>query len=226
MRRVSHGPGQVHGHGQGRWYQERNQHRNSNNSDTNMQPQRGGYIPTSVHNPAPLIRPPMPWPTGPLPLPLPFGNTVLYRDGTSGIIYFLCPPHPPLFPSPFYIPVPYHLLDEIKRQIDFYFSVDNLVKDTYLRLHMDEQGWVHASVNSHLYTSTTRHVELRLDFDSPSVKLNLHNSEGDKMRRRDDWMRWLMPPGVQRQLGSQPQSTGLDEGHQLQPGGGDRIPLS
>ncbi|EUB63796.1 La-related protein [Echinococcus granulosus] len=38
------------------------------------------------------------------------------------------------------------LQSRILHQIEFYFSEDNLVRDTYLRSHMDEDGWVPISV--------------------------------------------------------------------------------
>ncbi|PWA96796.1 RNA-binding protein Lupus La [Artemisia annua] len=34
------------------------------------------------------------------------------------------------------------LHDPILKQIEYYFSDDNLVKDNFLRSHMDEEGWV------------------------------------------------------------------------------------
>lgn len=38
------------------------------------------------------------------------------------------------------------LQSRILHQIEFYFSEDNLVRDTFLRSHMDEDGWVPISV--------------------------------------------------------------------------------
>lgn len=38
------------------------------------------------------------------------------------------------------------LLSRLLYQIDFYFSADNLARDTFLRRHMDESGWVPISV--------------------------------------------------------------------------------
>eukprot|EP00300_Choanocystis_sp_HF-7_P005875 c14331_g1_i2.p1 GENE.c14331_g1_i2~~c14331_g1_i2.p1 ORF type:complete len:202 (+),score=18.45 c14331_g1_i2:68-673(+) len=34
----------------------------------------------------------------------------------------------------------------IQRQVEFYFSIENLCKDMFLRSHMDDQGWVHLSL--------------------------------------------------------------------------------
>ena len=38
------------------------------------------------------------------------------------------------------------LQSQIRHQIEFYFSENNLVRDTFLRSHMDENGWVQISV--------------------------------------------------------------------------------
>jgi la-related protein 1 len=38
------------------------------------------------------------------------------------------------------------LRKELLEQIDYYFSDDNLCKDTYLRQRMDDQGWVPLSL--------------------------------------------------------------------------------
>ena len=38
------------------------------------------------------------------------------------------------------------LQSRIRHQIEFYFSENNLVRDTFLRSHMDEDGWVQISV--------------------------------------------------------------------------------
>lgn len=133
-------------HGRGNGNQEWNQHRNFNNRDTNMQPQRGfrrGYIQRpSVHNSTPFIHPPMPVPVRP------FGNHVMYPDVAAAMIYV--PGATPLvgpMPAPMYFSVPDPLLHgKIVNQIDYYFSNENLVKDTYLRQNMDEQGWVPVSL--------------------------------------------------------------------------------
>ncbi|KAI3824273.1 hypothetical protein L1987_05724 [Smallanthus sonchifolius] len=222
------------GQGQGRGGQEWNQHRNFNNRGTNMQPQRGGYnrggyIRPYVHNLTPFTLPPMQLPMRP------FGNNVVYPDVASGMVYFQGPA-PPMVQGQFYYPVPDPLHDNIVKQIDFYFSNDNLVKDTYLRRYMDEQGWVHVNLIAgfNKVSSLTDNVKLILDVMQKSTVVEV---QGDKMRRRNDWMRWLMPPAVQDSLGSQLQGIRLDDGFsswspsgeslsQLQQGGGDRIPTA
>ncbi|KAI3717104.1 hypothetical protein L1987_68471 [Smallanthus sonchifolius] len=221
------------GQGQSRGGQEWNQHRNLNNRGTNMQPQRGGYnrggyIRPYVHNFTPFVHPPMQLPMRP------FGNNVVYPDVASGMVYFQGPA--PMVQGQFYYPVSDPLHDNIVKQIDFYFSNDNLVKDTYLRRYMDEQGWVHVNLiaSFNKVSSLTDNVKLILDVMQKSTVVEV---QGDKMRRRNDWMRWLMPPAVQDSLGTRLQGIRLDEGFssrspavesrsQLQQGEGDWIPTA
>ncbi|KAF5765181.1 putative la-type HTH domain, winged helix-like DNA-binding domain superfamily [Helianthus annuus] len=202
-----------HSQSQGRGYQERNQHRNFNNKDTTMQPHRGGYhrggyIRPSAHNSTPFIHPPMPQPVRP------FGSNIMYPDAASGIIYFHGPPHTSFFPAPIYFPVLDPLPDKIRKQIEFYFSIDNLVKDIYLRRCMDEEGWVPVNfiAGFNKVLCLTDNVQLILDVMQQSTVVEV---QGNKMRRRDDWVRWLMPPGVQDSLG-----------RHSQPGGGDPPPVA
>ncbi|KAJ0445488.1 putative la-type HTH domain, winged helix-like DNA-binding domain superfamily [Helianthus annuus] len=205
-------------------------HRNFNNRDTNMQYQRGGYrrggyIRPSVHNPTPFVHPPMR-----MPVP-PFGNNVMYPDVASGMIYFQGPA-PPMVSGPPYFPFPHPLHGTIVKQIEYYFSNENLVKDTYLRRNMDAQGWVPVNLIAGFkkVSCLTDNAQLILDVMRQSTVVEV---QGDKMRRRNDWMRWLMPPAVQDSLASQLQGIGLDSrpssgelSSQLQQGGGERAAVA
>ncbi|KAF2297968.1 hypothetical protein GH714_006788 [Hevea brasiliensis] len=51
-------------------------------------------------------------------------------------------------------------------QIEYYFSDANLIKDEYLKSNMDNQGWV-------------------------PITLIAGFNRGDKVRRRNDWMKWI-----------------------------------
>ncbi|KVI02922.1 la-related protein 1C-like [Cynara cardunculus var. scolymus] len=206
------GDGSYHHYGgkleQGRGNQEWNQQRSFNNRDPNMQPQRGfrrGYMRPSVHNSTPFIPPSMPVPVRP------FGNNVMYPDMASAMIYVQGPPPPESLrsmslvapiPAPMYFPVPDPLLhSKIVNQIDYYFSNENLVKDTYLRRNMDEQGWVPVNLIAGFkkVSCLTDNVQLILDTMRTSSIVEV---QGEKIRRRNDWMRWLMPPPAHYSSGS------------------------
>lgn len=182
--------------------QEWNQHsRSFNNRDTHMQSPRGfsrggGYIRPAVHtSPAPFISPQMPVQVQP------FGNNMMYPDPTSPVIYVpFAPPESlrampfvaPLAPSMYFaVPDP-QLHAKIVSQIEYYFSNENLVRDTYLRKNMDEQGWVSASLIAGFkkVSYLTDNVQLILDVMRTSTVVEV---QGDKIRKRDDWMKWIMP---------------------------------
>ncbi|KAL0323214.1 UNVERIFIED_CONTAM: La-related protein 1C [Sesamum angustifolium] len=99
----------------------------------------------------------------------------------------LVPPPPPmLFPPA----NENSLTNLIVKQIDFYFSDDNLVKDNFLRSKMDEHGWVPITL-----IASFRRVQ-QLTKDIPVILESLRYStvvevQGDKVRRRNEWSKWL-----------------------------------
>ncbi|KAL7608887.1 hypothetical protein Lser_V15G12259 [Lactuca serriola] len=84
------------------------------------------------------------------------------------------------------------LHEKIVKQIDYYFSDENLVKDLYLRQKMDEQGWVHVNLIASFkkVLCLTDNVKLILDVMRASRGVEVR---GEKMRKRNDWMRWIIP---------------------------------
>lgn len=188
--------------------QDWNTHRNFNGRDGHMQPQR--VVPRFMRHP-----PPPPPNTSPFiaPPPVrPFGGPLGFPELASPVYYVQPPPPESLRGVPFIAPMPPvffpapdpQLHTRIVNQIDYYFSNDNLIKDTYLRQNMDDQGWVPikliAGFNkvSHL----TDNIQLILDAMRSSTVVEV---QGDKIRKRNDWMRWIMPPSVQFPNASNPQ---------------------
>ncbi|CAA2968519.1 la-related protein 1B-like [Olea europaea var. sylvestris] len=98
------------------------------------------------------------------------------------------PPPPMLFATSGSLP------SLIVKQIDYYFSDENLVKDNFLRSNMDDQGWVPIT----LIASFPRVQQLT--FDVPFILDSLRNSsvvevQGDKLRKRNEWKKWLHNAG-------------------------------
>ncbi|KAI1764057.1 hypothetical protein GGR53DRAFT_338067 [Hypoxylon sp. FL1150] len=91
---------------------------------------------------------------------------------------------------------PQHILHVIASQMDYYFSIDNLCKDTYLRQHMDSQGFVPLAV----ITAFKRMQNIAQDYQvvriacehSPHVQLVVTETGEDKVRRRDKWEPWVL----------------------------------
>ncbi|KAL5754390.1 hypothetical protein ACOSP7_022610 [Xanthoceras sorbifolium] len=181
---------------QDRGNQDWNAHRNYNGRDAHMQPQR------VVQR---FMRPPPP-PPGSAPFippgPMrPYVSPMGFPD--FGAVYYVAPPPldalrgvPFIGPSPphtlfFHAPDP-QLQSRIVNQIDYYFSNENLIKDTYLRQNMDDQGWVAIKLIAgfNKVSLLTDSIQLILDALRSSTVVEV---QGDKIRRRNDWMRWIMP---------------------------------
>ncbi|XP_065855919.1 la-related protein 1C [Euphorbia lathyris] len=231
-----------HHHNYGRRDQDRtnqdwNAHRNFNGRDAHMQPQR--VVPRFMRHPPP---PPPPPSTSPFMGPPPvraFGNPIGFHELAPPMYYVAGPPDP-LRGVPFVAPIPHamyfpapdiQLHSKIVHQIDYYFSNENLIRDTFLRQNMDDQGFVPvkliAGFNKVSYL--TDNIQLILDAIRNSTIVEV---QGDKVRRRNDWMRWMMPsvqypngpgaPSVVRSshdmLVASVQSISLEENSNLQSG--------
>ncbi|CAJ0640168.1 8111_t:CDS:2 [Entrophospora sp. SA101] len=80
---------------------------------------------------------------------------------------------------------------------EYYFSIENLCKDIYLRNNMDSEGYVDIS----LLAGFNRVKALTLEEEIiREALLNSHIVEvkGDKVRKRDEWGFWLLPKQVRR----------------------------
>ncbi|GKA89556.1 la-related protein 1C-like protein [Tanacetum coccineum] len=159
--------------------------------DVHMQHQMGPPPPPPVR---PFMRPPfMP------PSLRPYGAPMGYEMGPS-YVYVPTLPEPyrsgaPVLPhgapGTMFMPrmdPPFQ--DPILKQIEYYFSDDNLVKDNFLRSHMDEEGWVSLTL-----IAGFRRVQ-QLTKDIQAIVNSLKNSStvelvDDKMRRRNDWRKWI-----------------------------------
>ncbi|GER33986.1 hypothetical protein STAS_10168 [Striga asiatica] len=166
-----------------------------------------------VHHPQQYVPPPM----GYMPSPLPPGAAPFMGpppvrvfpgqmgfDVASPFIYVQPMPMDtframPLVPSPpptmIFPPANETSLGSmIVKQIDFYFSDDNLVKDNYLRSNMDDQGWVPIAL-----IASFRRVQ-QLTKDIPVILDSLRYStvvevQGEKVRRRNEWSKWVHSSG-------------------------------
>ncbi|KAI9884374.1 MAG: hypothetical protein M1823_003828 [Watsoniomyces obsoletus] len=86
----------------------------------------------------------------------------------------------------------------VSLQMEYYFSVDNLCKDLYLRKHMDADGFVFLTVIANF----NRIRRLTLDMDliryacmiSPSIELYNGTDGIRRIRRRHGWETWVLAP--------------------------------
>ncbi|CAL9202592.1 la-related protein 1B isoform X1 [Musa acuminata AAA Group] len=170
-------------------------HRNAGGRDVHIQ-QQGAR---------PHLRLPVPPVAAPfLSLPLqvqPFGNPMLYPDMPSPIFYVATQPPPgvvpfvphPSIPPAMFVPAINPQRASLLNQIDYYFSSNNLCKDVYLRQNMDEQGWVPISLIAGF--PRVRQLTNNIDFILETVRSSTEvEVQGEKIRKRNDWMNWVLPP--------------------------------
>ena len=88
----------------------------------------------------------------------------------------------------------YAMMSMVMTQVEYYFSIDNLCKDLYLRKNMDSQGWVPLTIianfkrirtltDDSMPLDTLRHVCQQVK----SVECSRGEDGKDRLRRRDGW---------------------------------------
>ncbi|KAK2590599.1 hypothetical protein QQS21_011722 [Conoideocrella luteorostrata] len=87
----------------------------------------------------------------------------------------------------------------LKNQIEYYFSIENLCKDMYLRKRMDSQGFV----NLHFIAAFKRIRELTQDMamiraaceNSIEIDFVIGEDDIERLRRRNGWQNFILPMG-------------------------------
>jgi la-related protein 1 len=96
------------------------------------------------------------------------------------------------------------LLPALKNQVEYYFSIQNLVRDTYLRRHMDSQGFVslHFVFSfKRLRVMTEDITLLRLACeDSTEIDYAVADDGTELLRRRDGWQSFVLPIGERDEM--------------------------
>lgn len=84
--------------------------------------------------------------------------------------------------------------EAVRRQIEYYFSVENLCKDMFLRKKMDGEGWIPtaviASFNRVRMLTPDLAIILRALRGSPVVETS---ADQLSIRARDGWQNWVLP---------------------------------
>ncbi|CAL4920839.1 unnamed protein product [Urochloa decumbens] len=171
--------------------------------------QHRGHQPTYIRAPPALAvvagapPPPPPFLSPNAPQTPPYGAPIGFPDAAPHVYYFApAPPTEGIQGLPF-VPHPASpqailvdpLRKELLEQIDYYFSDDNLCKDTYLRQHMDDQGWVPLSLIAGF--RKVRDFKCHIQFILETVMLStVVEVQGDKLRRRGTWENWLLPKPI------------------------------
>uniref|UniRef100_A0A0E0P468 HTH La-type RNA-binding domain-containing protein n=1 Tax=Oryza rufipogon TaxID=4529 RepID=A0A0E0P468_ORYRU len=182
---------------------------------------RGATAPPPPPPPPMAVAPPpfLPPPLRPFAAPLLFHHDMASPVSPVSPIYYVGPPPPPEalrplppFPPtmlappayPYYHPQPQpdpepepdadpqqHRANLLK-QIEFYFSKDNLCTDVFLRRNMDDQGWVNIALIAgfNKVQESTDDLQYIKDTIQSSSILEMQD---DKIRRQNDWNKWVIP---------------------------------
>ncbi|KAK3912719.1 La-related protein 1 [Frankliniella fusca] len=88
------------------------------------------------------------------------------------------------------------LQEYVKKQIEYYFSEENLMKDFFLRRKMDSEGYLPVTLiaSFHRLQALTTDLSMILAAVRSSDKLELFN--GFKVRTKEDPLRWPLPDAV------------------------------
>ncbi|RYP66968.1 hypothetical protein DL769_005884 [Monosporascus sp. CRB-8-3] len=137
------------------------------------------------------------------PNPIPAGRSTNGGRHSSGRLPVIQPVgvsyDPGMYPQP---PPLFNYFDTsilglVRAQIEYYFSIDNLCKDLFLRNRMDSQGFVLLNI----ITQFKRMQELTSDYNlvryasqtSERVELVTGEDRQDRIRRREGWETWVQP---------------------------------
>ncbi|TKA28738.1 hypothetical protein B0A50_03066 [Salinomyces thailandicus] len=99
-----------------------------------------------------------------------------------------------------------YLMDMLSTQLEYYFSIDNLLKDMYLRRNMDSQGFVFldfvGGFNRLKQLTQDKDLLKAVCLNSTSIEIRVGEDGKERLRRRDGWDQFLLPM-EQREPGAQ-----------------------
>ncbi|KAJ8772701.1 hypothetical protein K2173_027878 [Erythroxylum novogranatense] len=167
---------------------DQNRGRYGNARDEHVQPQRALPRGFTGHPPntAPFATPP-PVPAYVNPMAQEYYYVSTYNvDPFRGMPVFPQSPVPTMMMPASDVNLPVMLVN----QIEYYFSDANLLNDEFLKSNMDEQGWVPITLIAgfNRVKNMTHDVQFILQSLRTSTLLEVQD---DKVRRRNDWMRWI-----------------------------------
>lgn len=92
---------------------------------------------------------------------------------------------------------PTYLFGVVSQQLEYYFSFDNLLKDTFLRRNMDSQGFVYldviAAFNRIKTVTQDRELLKQVCLQSDTVDIRVGEDGKERLRRNRDWEKFVMP---------------------------------
>jgi len=95
---------------------------------------------------------------------------------------------------------------QVQSQLEYYFSVDNLLKDIYLRMKMNEEGWVSLEMLSNFTAirSLTTEREIMMEAVQDSKALELDETGLNVRKGQGEWKQWLLNQSTRDNVPPQP----------------------
>lgn len=97
----------------------------------------------------------------------------------------------------------------VQQQLEYYFSIENLCKDMFLRKHMDDEGYVALPILARFNRVRSITFDYTLIRDvcaqSSMIELKCVPNALDKIRKQEGWQQWVLPED-QRDASTQAQS--------------------
>jgi la-related protein 1 len=87
------------------------------------------------------------------------------------------------------------LKTKIRKQIEYYLSVNNLIKDNYLRAQMDAEGWIHLSIVTAFNKMASLSQDILEIVAAVSTSTEVDVKDGQLIRRKTDWEKFLPVAG-------------------------------
>ncbi|ORY06664.1 hypothetical protein BCR34DRAFT_32321 [Clohesyomyces aquaticus] len=108
----------------------------------------------------------------------------------------------------------YTLIAMVTTQLEYYFSVENLCKDIFLRKHMDSKGFVYLGViaefNRIKQLTTDMELIRHVCYQSRVIEFVVGKDGKDRLRRREGWEQWVL---AKPERDASAQNDGPDELH-------------
>jgi len=100
------------------------------------------------------------------------------------------------------------MVRKVKEQVEYYFGVDNLLKDVFLRKHMTDEGWLPISLIASFsrVSQMTRDPSIVMEAVSTSQIIET-DAQRQNIRLRNDWPRWILAPQQAGAAGAAPAAT-------------------
>lgn len=134
---------------------------------------------------------------------IPFNNRQQHPQGFHGFIPAYSPnafhprPFQPIYPQQAAAFAAQDPLPSLTYQLDYYFSLENLVKDIYLRKQMNSQGFIPLTVIFNFFrVNALSSGNYHLVVDALKYCMNIESRGSDngiKIRALNDWEKWVLP---------------------------------